>query len=128
MADPISIAFGAAGLFDAGTKAVEISHTLLDKYHNAEKQASHARAQRHVLEHNVRQGKLSRSRQSQCSLSASQPFLESIEKEFAAGIRSDRKRDRLRWALKDSKKAAELIRRLKETETSAALEILLQAT
>jgi hypothetical protein len=123
MADPISIAFGPVGLFDVGTKAVEFSHSLLDKYHNAETQVAHARAQRHILEHNVRQSKLSRS----CSLSASQPFLESIEKEFAAGIRSDRKRDRLQWALKDSKKVAELIRRLKETETSAALEILLQA-
>jgi hypothetical protein len=127
MTDPFSLSVGTISLLSAGAQAVKAINELHSDYRDAGKQAIHARAQHVLLRENVLLAKShNTSLQSRPKILASQLALERIEEEFPANFRSDRKRDRVRWALKDKSKLKDPVCRLKETEISTILALQLQ--
>jgi hypothetical protein len=128
MTDPFSITVGTLSILGASAKAVQTIDGLHSDYRNAGKEVLHARAQHVLLRENIRLAKaLNTSLQSRSKISASQLALETIEEDLPTTLRSDRKRDRIRWVLKEKRKFREQASQLQETGVSTILALQLQA-
>jgi hypothetical protein len=127
MTDPLSISVGAITLLGAGAKAVELSHALHSSYRNAGKEMLHGRTQHVILHENVQLARAITEDSRHFQISASQASLERIQDEFPSGLRLEKKRDKLLWALKHRGKVGELLSRMKEIDISTSLALQLQA-
>lgn len=122
MTDPFSISVGVLAVLGAGAKAVEVSHALHSNYRDAGDQVLHAQLQHVLLKENIQL--LAKTNTSTSSTAQIQSSLAQIEKDFPSFPTSSR-RSKLLWALKNKNKVDEELHRLKETEISAILALLL---
>lgn len=116
--DPFSLTVGAVALVATGTDVLQSANTVRDDYCKARKQTANLRTQHVMLRENI--ATLSRLKSDH---TAWQTSLQAIEEEFPNNIDSDSKKARLRWALKDKKKATNIVTQLKETEISTILSL-----
>ena len=124
--DPLSTTASGIAVANVVVKTASAIRKFRAGYRDADKEALHAYSQREQLQTN-KSGLLDLPAELRQSVFQVQDSLPAIETSLPSEAPSGRKRDRLRWVIKNREPVVNSISRLKNTEASLNLTLILAA-